>query len=315
MEARKNFDEFFRDDLSKVLDPLEQTRKKISRVGTLSYVVTAAAIIALVITISNQGGIMGVFAALLIIWAIIALYNFSNKKKDYVSAFKGGIIHPIIKFIDPNLSYDPGRFIHENDYEKSGLFLQKQERYTGDDYVEGKRDKTFFSFSELHTQYEAGSGKSKHWERIFKGLFFIGDFNKNFHGRTYAWSENNPQLNFLSKIFSSFAAGLEKVKLEDPEFERRFIVYSSDQVEARYILSPSMMERMVKLRDMMGPEFCLSFVDTNVYVAVPISDELFEPSVFSANDHERLRKYYNTVHVVFDIIDELKLNLRIWNKA
>jgi hypothetical protein len=93
---------------------------------------------------------------------------------------------------------------------------------------------------------------------------------------------------FFSKLLSSFARDLEKVKLESTEFENKFIVYSSDQVEARYILTPSFMERLVKLQTLMGDNTSYSFVDTNVYVAVPISDQLFEPSVFSRNDYYKL---------------------------
>jgi hypothetical protein len=72
------------------------------------------------------------------------------------------------------------------------------------------------------------------------------------------YSENNPQLNFFNKLFSSFANNLEKVKLESIDFENRFIVYSNDQVEARYILTPSFMERLVKLEKMMGDEISFS---------------------------------------------------------
>jgi len=192
--------------------------------------------------------------------------------------------------------------------------VEQPDRYSGDDYIEGTHEKTFFCFSELHSERKVSSGKSTHWETIFRGLFFIADFNKNFSGRTYVWSERNPQINFLTKIFSSFAWNLEKVKLESVEFEKRFIVYSSDQVEARYILTPSFMERIVRLQQMMGEGTSLSFVNTNIHVAVPIRDELFEPAIFSANDHNRLGDFYNTINIVFDIIDELKLNLRLWNK-
>jgi hypothetical protein len=74
------------------------------------------------------------------------------------------------------------------------------------------------------------------------------------------------------------------VKLESVEFENKFVVYSNDQVEARYILTPSFMERLVKLQDLMGDNTSYSFVNTNVYVAVPIDEDLFEPSIFAAND-------------------------------
>jgi Protein of unknown function (DUF3137) len=71
---------------------------------------------------------------------------------------------------------------------------------------------------------------------------------------------------------------------------------------------------MVKLDEMMGTGISFSFVKTNIYVAVPIRHALFEPSVFSKNSFDELQDYYNTVQIVFDIIDELKLNERLWNK-
>jgi hypothetical protein len=158
------------------------------------------------------------------------------------------------------------------------------------------------------------SGKETHWETIFKGMFIIADFNKNFSGRTYVWSENKPQLNFLNKLFTSFASGLEKVKLESPDFEKRFIVYSNDQVEARYILTPSFMERAVRLQQMTDADTSMSFVHSKIHVAIPMKKEMFEPSVFSANDFSRLENFRSTIQIVYDIIDELKLNERLWTK-
>ena len=313
MPAVKDFREFCNNDLNEFLLPLENERKSVAKTGVLGFSFLGLAAICFFIATQEQPPVF-IVAFICLIPAIIFLIFYYNKRKNYVGRFKDEIVHNIIKFIDPSLHYDPACHVHENDYKRSGLFLEKFDRYKGDDYVEGRRDKTVFCFSELHTEREVGSGKDSHWETIFKGLFFIGDFNKNFQGRTYVYSENNPQLGFLSKLLTSFARDLEKVKLESSAFENKFIVYSSDQVEARYILTPSFMERLVKLQDLMGDSTSYSFVDTNVYVAVPISDALFEPSVFSANDYNKLGDYYNTVHIVFDIIDELNLNLRIWNK-
>ena len=314
MEAGTDFNEFYNSELRGLIAPHEKERKRIAALGIFGVVLIILSAVGTFYysSINAQGFAIGAF--ILLIAAIIMLVVFYYKRKKYVSWFKENIVHGIIKFIDPGLHYNPVGHVHKNDYVNSGLYPEHTDRYLGDDYVEGRRDKTTFCFSELHTEKEVTSGKSTHWETIFKGLFFIGDFNKNFQGRTFIYSENNPQLGFFSKMFSSFAWNLERVKLESIEFESKFIVYSSDQVEARYILTPSFMERLVKLQDLMGDRTSYSFVDTNVYVAVPISDELFEPSVFSENDYNRLGDYYNTVHIVFDIIDELNLNLRIWNK-
>jgi hypothetical protein len=35
--------------------------------------------------------------------------------------------------------------------------------------------------------------------------------------------------------------------MEDPEFEKRFVVYTEDEAEARYILTPKLMHTMLML--------------------------------------------------------------------
>ncbi len=312
MPPAKSLDTFYDQELKDLVHSLEQERSKAARTGTWAYISLGMCLILFIS--STENAMVVSFAVIFLVTGLVLLFTFFSKKKIYVAAFKENIIRRIIRYIDPSFRYDPGAFIHENDYKSSGLFLDQTDRYGGDDYIEGKRDKTFFCFSELHTQKRVSTGKSTHWVTIFKGLFFITDFNKNFQSRTYVYSERYPQLNFFTKLFSSFASGLEKVKLESTEFEKKFIVYGGDQVEARYILTPSLMERMVKLDEMMGPGISFSFVKTNLYVAIPVRHALFEPSIFSKSSFGDLEGYYNTVQMVFDIIDELKLNDRLWNK-
>ncbi|HNR15909.1 MAG TPA: DUF3137 domain-containing protein [Chitinophagaceae bacterium] len=314
MSSANNFNLFYENELKHLLTPLEEDRRKIKKYGIAGFFFLGAAILLFIISAASHNSGTAVIAFILILSALILLIVFGNKKKSFAAGFKETIVRKIIHFIDPSLTYNPHLSISKTDYLNSGLFVEQPDRYSGDDYIEGTHEKTFFCFSELHTERKVSSGKSTHWETIFRGLFFIADFNKNFSGRTYVWSERNPQINFLTKLFSSFAWNLEKVKLESVEFEKRFIVYSSDQVEARYILTPSFMERIVRLQQLMGEGTSLSFVNTNIHVAVPIKDELFEPAIFSANDNNRLGDFYNTINIVFDIIDELKLNQRLWNK-
>ncbi len=314
MPEQKDFNTFYEKELKELLVPLEAERKKIRMLGLAGFGLLLAALSIFIFVISAHEGMLSVTAFLAFIPAIALLVLFGIRKKKFTSSFKETIVRRVIGFMDPSLQYKPGLCISKADYSNSGLFLESPDRYAGDDYVEGVHEKTVFCFSELHTEQQVGSGKDSHWETIFKGLFFIGDFNKNFSGRTYVWSERNPQINFLTRLFSSFARELEKVKLESVEFEKRFIVYSSDQVEARYILTPSFMERVVRLQDRMGEGTSLSFVNTNINVAVPIKEALFEPSVFSANDFGRLEDFRTTLQIVYDIIDELKLNQRLWTK-
>ena len=68
------------------------------------------------------------------------------------------------------------------------------------------------------------------------------------------------------------------VKLEDPEFEKAFVVYSSDQIEARYILSPALMRRILDFKNANGRAVHVGFANSRVYVALELRREMFDPS-------------------------------------
>jgi hypothetical protein len=310
MTSPKTFYELFVHELEPIIEPIETQRKKLVKQEILGNSLLGLSFLLLIITSYYRLVITGLLAFVMLVTGVIIWGIAYNNKKSYISSFKENIVRRVIHFIDASLYYNPLTRVNQRDFERSGLILQTPDNYNGDDYIEGLRGKTYFCFSELNVSKSDGDTS----KTIFKGLFFIADFNKHFNCRTYVWSVSNPQLGFFRKIFTSFAYALEKVNLESGEFESRFIVYSTDQVEARYILTPSFMERLVRLEQLIGTGISFSFVNTNIYIAVPVDHNLFEPAIFRTNNYDIIVDYYNTVLTVFEIIDELNLNLRIWNK-
>jgi len=163
MATPKSFDQFVSSDLAMLLVPLEQERKKVASMARISYILGGIGVILFLVSSSSGQMAFAVLGFILFGVALIIFFMFRSNKEDYVSSFKEKIVRSIIKFIDPELEYKPGLCINENDYTNSGLFLQRADKYWGDDYVMGKRDKTSFCFSELHTQHREGSGKNEHW--------------------------------------------------------------------------------------------------------------------------------------------------------
>ena len=109
--------------------------------------------------------------------------------------------------------------------------------------------------------------------------------------------------------------GLELVELEDPDFERAFVTTSSDQVEARYILSPSMMKRILEFRQRTGSGFRLSFADSMLHAAIPLSRDLFEMAASrSLVDDAPIREMVRDLEWLSGIVEEMNLNTRIWTK-
>lgn len=317
MEITRDFEKVYDQELEPALRSLERNRKRILRNGLFTVLPALLAAAGLLFYFKSDHLLpvwIYIVSLCLIVVAVFFGVQYYSGAKAYVSSFKEKVIRMMISAVDPSLKYEPFGSVTETDYKKSGLYVKSYDRFRGDDLIQGLRGKTVFCFSDIHTEYEERRGKSTSWETIFQGLFFIADFNKDFKGRTYVWSAYAPQLNLINNFFSSFDDDLEKVTLEGTEFGSRFSVYSTDQVEARYILTPSMMERMVQLQDKLKENITYSFVDTNIYVAIPFSHALFEPSLFTETGKYQLNEYFNAVEHAISIVDDLELNVRIWTK-
>ena len=130
-------------------------------------------------------------------------------------------------------------------------------------------------------------------------------FQKDFQGHTTILR------NSLFKLSSSGS----RVKLENPDFEKTFDVYSTDQIEARYLLSPSMMERLLALDREFNKNITISFRDSNILIAIPESRNHFEASIWKPmDDLSQLKNDCSSIHALVSIVEDLNLNTRIWSK-
>lgn len=107
----------------------------------------------------------------------------------------------------------------------------------------------------------------------------------------------------------------ERVRLEDPRFEDRFNVFSTDQIEARYLLTPRFMERIMELTERLNNRrgVALAFVDNRLLITVRIGSAArrFEiGNVFREvrDGKERARNLLAELELVTDVIDSLKLS-------
>lgn len=265
---------------------------------------------------------IGVPVIVFIIWLIIFIFKTNKFSRQFADRFKKTVIAKIVKFVDENLNYYPENGIGQSSFSGSSIFQHGIDRYKSEDLVSGKLGLTKIEFSEVHAEYKTETyhkgRKQTHWHTIFKGLFFIADFNKNFSTRTVVLPDTAEKLfGFLGKTLQSMNITRDPlIKLEDPEFEKNFVVYGQDQIEARYILSTSLMKRIVDFKKKTKKEISLAFVNSSVYATVPVSKNLFEPRVFSTIvNFDLLKEYFEYMLLSAGIVDDLNLNTRIWSKG
>ena len=107
---------------------------------------------------------------------------------------------------------------------------------------------------------------------------------------------------------------LREIKLEDPEFNKRYRAYSSNEVEGRYLITTAFMDRFKNLQTAFGARGAkCSFYGKSLMFAISTNKNIFElGSLFTPlNNPKQLQKFTNELISIFALVDYFKLAERI----
>jgi len=229
-------------------------------------------------------------------------------------AWRQDVLERVVAFLAPGLHYQGRGAIEAALVRRSGLFPEAFDRCAGEDLVAGRVGATALRFSEITLTRK----RKKSTETVFRGIFLVADFPKSFRGRVVLMPDRAERtLGSFGRAFQRLSrfAGLELVELEDPDFERHFACYASDPVEARYLLSPSLMQRLLRFRENTGAPLRLALAEESLLLALPIDRDLFAvPLGRPAVDEATLRAWAGELLFVTGVVEDLDLDTRIWSK-
>ncbi|NLJ13860.1 MAG: DUF3137 domain-containing protein [Ignavibacteria bacterium] len=296
MSTDDNFNEFYNNTISSELLSLDKLRLAKKKKNFFLFLINLAIVIAiwaLAVVIargfsfdSDAVEVEIVIVLILTVLCFSFLLYFTKKNKNaYVAEYKDKIIARLVKFIEPSLEYHKDKQISRAQFVNSNIFHQTIDRLHGDDYVSGKIGQTEFEFSEIKAiheeEYTDDDGNTRTKDvTVFKGLFFIADFHKNFKGDYYVLPDKAERRfgSTIGKFFQSLNKSRgQLIKMENLEFEKAFVVYGADQIEARYILSSNMMEKILSVKKMFNKDIYISFTNQCINIAIPFKEDLFEP--------------------------------------
>lgn len=159
-----------------------------------------------------------------------------------------------------------------------------------------------FELYEGHLEQRHSDSKGRtRYSTVFRGQLVRMHFPRDFLGVTIVRRD--------AGVFNMFGGreGLKKVGLEDPVFEKAFEVWGSDQVEARYLLHPVLMQRLLDLESALkGKKLRCAFEGGDLLVAVEGGD-LFEPGdLFKPlDDPARARRIVEDIAGVVRVMDQV----------
>ena len=189
--------------------------------------------------------------------------------------------------------------LDEKTLKSTGILPQFNESYS-DDNFQGSYKGIPIIISEQELKYGVGIYKTK----VFNGLVIEYLFEK---------------IKFPAEIIVRDSGvlppkNLQKITLEDPEFNKMFNVYSNDQIESRYILTTSFMEKLKTLKTLFNTKHVsASFIGHRLYIAADVGQDSFNiASLFKpVNNKKDFEIMYNQFEFILKIADLLKLTDRV----
>lgn len=270
-------------------------------------------------------------AALGSIFLLLGPYYLIKRVEDaHIAAYKSILFTYALPKIQQDARYNSSGIIGRQSFTDSKLYQAAAlaggashsaeiVAYKGSDLI--LRPDAQFQFCHLEvmqreTQQSAGKTEVK-ISQLFNGYFIVMDFNKPFTGETFIVPDDaralfgevtGESLNRLGK-----RPGTQLAFMEDPEFEESFTVYTSDEQEARYILSPKLIERIRLFNEHFFQPVSISFVGHHVYIGIQHDNDLFSPPLFGPIYNERaIEEQLDMLEAILTLPEQFDIKRDIW---
>lgn len=304
----EGFDAFYAKEIEPALLETEAKRKKLVRTCFIIGAVTVVVIVLLQL-LMHLVFEADFFVAVVIfgfvpaflggggIWLLAKFFNFGLKMK---------ILPKLAEFVGLTYRVKPEGFPFQAFKELD--ILPRHDRVGLEDGFSGTHNGVSFGLCEATLKRKSGSSDGKdNYKTVFHGLLFAFEVKKRFSGFAMAVRDGGS----LKKLFSSRRA--QRVALEDPRFEKLFEVYGTDQVEARFLFTPTLMERLMALGETIGDRTPhIAFHEGRLLVAGKVKGNQFEAgSIFvSMDDRRRIDNIVEELSLVFEIVETLEESVK-----
>ncbi|MCC5994910.1 MAG: DUF3137 domain-containing protein [Oceanicaulis sp.] len=213
--------------------------------GALAAAIVIGAALGLAGLPAPVAGIAAVAAALAILaWAG---YPLQQLHKDV----KLGLNTRMAEAFGLSYSPKPASPVRFDAFRSHGLIPHADKR-DFEDHFSGEAHGADFELYEAHLQQRRRNKRRTYYVTVFRGVLIRITFPRTVEGVTLVTRDKglfNGLEAFSRRHFSG--RNLQRIGLVDLRFNRLFEVYGTDQVMARYLLTPSFMERLLRLEEIL----------------------------------------------------------------
>ncbi len=214
-------------------------------------------------------------------------------------------------------NFDDVIYNSDKGFEKSFIdsigMMKTGDRYYSNDHICARYRNTKFAQSDItikeqHEEKDENGETKVVWETIFCGQLIIFDFNKKFKTNIQVSSAG-----FMADTLPDNKS-FTTIVTESSEFNNNFTVYTENEHDAFYLLTPHFMGRLNSLYKKFNASIMFAFLDNKVYIAIDTRDDKLEVDPFTPIDEGNIiEKIQNDLVPIVELIDEINANNEIFN--
>ncbi len=251
---------------------------------------------------SSSDDVNNLFLVGVIPGGLLFLYAKSQVKKISIE-FKNTYVKKEIEKRIENSHFDPNSGISSSEVGDSNLVILHQ-RYNTEDLLSGSIHDVKFKCADIHIQQRRRSNKRTYYVTTFKGRFYEFDFPKQFNSNVFLLQPGQ------YRPFSGF----EKVKLESIDFNSEFKIYTNNEHDTFYLLTPQLMERLLVLDKKYRDKIGFSFLYSKLYIAIDSRQDAFDVMHFGDITNEHIENAVQEIENIIEFVEFLRLDNTLFKK-
>lgn len=217
------------------------------------------------------------------------------------------VVVPMIHAIDPTIRHIPNRGIREAQFKDAQMLPDRSYIFSSSNLLTYQNDGIEVKLSRIALDTKTSDGDE---DTIFSGLFAITDARRSIKGTTIiSFDIMEKHFGFVGRglQFSSIRNNLKKIRLDSSEFEKEYIVYTTDPIEANFLLTFTVMEKLTHLIRQYQLFPAISFVKDKIYIAID------EPSFLRSNGwtFEGIEPTLNALSYTMETIEAIHRHHRL----
>ncbi len=285
-------------DLQSLEDERAALQKSVKKAGLIAAVV-GTSVGALVARFWDEVA-PGVFFGISVYGVVSALLT-ASKRRNFRSNFKNRVVASIAKSF--GLSYDESDGLTADEFfEIYDCYINEQ---SSEDMMSGEVQGVRVRFSDFYAAEKVRTKNGTRTDVKFQGVLFVADFHKRLNCEVRVCHKNSRNLRKYG----------QRANMDDVKFEEFFNVYTTDQVGARYALTPLLMQRLTEVYLKLGSQINAVLREDKIYVAIETWRDNFEPRIdCSLKQDSTIELYVDEIGALVDIVSELNLNRKIWSE-